>query len=459
MKLLVVLFVSAFLQPTGAVFAWDALEPGITHKISVEARDDNPSMGTETPTVLITYWVAYRLPANKEATDIIEKLAAKYPNDVRIEVYHRTRVLDTEEDGIAEIAREVFAQGGNKLFWRFHKKLVDTNTPHSLTIKDAMDLAVSMGISQASLERGLKIRNHGNSIKAGTMDALRFGIAPDSHNVAILVNRVLQYISRSTNVSHIENVVLSERKNAEAALERGIERKDLPVWIRRQARRQNRRIARSNHMLIWNDLLESEYGAAMPVERHAIAPRKAVSRGPDNAMVHVVVFMDPLNTVSKTIMETVESLIEQHDRDIRVDVRFLPGYGINRSVEFSRTIIGADMQGYAWAVMNKIIELRYGFRIPILQAVEETRGLDLQKLESDRDGPEAKKLLSEDIGLAHELGVYMAPAVFVNGVRIADIRQNRGAGLFLREAVKSELRPGLLGGFLESERRNSRGSD
>ena len=448
------LFVSPILLSIAE--ARGSLEPGVSHTVEVEPKQGNPILGAAEPMVIIHYWVSYRVAYNHEASRLLDKLLENHPNDVRVVVHHRSRGHDLEEDAIAEIAREVYIQGGKRLFWRFHKRLVNNPHPHTLKKEDAIKLAVSMGLSKNALERGVQRNSHSESITKSTFNAFRMGVYPGTSSVMFLINTTLVYIGRSTKLSYLERIVSGERARALKVLKDGMDIKDLPKWSWRAAlkkRRSTYRSYRNYQRSWWRSIQETQSGSRIPVERHRIPVEGVSSKGSPRAEVTVVLFADPLNTNTKVILDTLDTLMKNHDRKITLALRLLPGFGVNRGAELARTVLAAEKQGAAWIVLEKILQLRYGFRTAILKAGAKSKGLDLKKLEEDKESPEVKARLSEDVGLAYRLGVYKGPAVFINGIEVKDGNNSSTIRIMLRAILKSELQPGLLSKLVESEER------
>ena len=429
------------------------VEPGVTHRFSVEGGDNHPTLGASSPKVVLYYWVSYRLNYNKHTTKVLHKLVARHPEEAQVIVRFRSRGYE-EEDAIAQVAREVYAQGGDELFWRFHKKIVDTNRPYQLKKEDAIKTAVALGLSKASLERMLKLGIHEDAIQKDTVSGIEMSIFPTSHSVAVLVNTSLQYFSRSTKLSWLERTYKSEKKRTLKALARGVPQEKIKDWLWRKARQVNRSRYRYRYRYsynsVWLKLLNTEASKSTPVKRHPVTIGDAPVKGSPRATVTIVMFIDPMNTYSRYLVDSVDKLMAANENKLRVVLRFLPSIGYSRSAQLCRAVLAAKKWDKVWPVLEKAIQLRYGFHVRNLKKFATKHGLDLEAFQKHRDSMEIRKKLAKDIHVAHKLGVYAAPVAFVNGIRVQGVRTSAGAKLLLGSILKGEMQPGILSRLAKS---------
>ncbi|HVZ31095.1 MAG TPA: thioredoxin domain-containing protein [Polyangiaceae bacterium] len=84
---------------------------------------ENPVKGPENAKITIQEFSDFQCPFCGRAVPTIEEIMKAYPKDVK--VVWRNMPLSFHQDAplAAEAAREVFEQGGNKAFWKYHDKL------------------------------------------------------------------------------------------------------------------------------------------------------------------------------------------------------------------------------------------------------------------------------------------------------------------------------------------------
>lgn len=449
----VLLLVPSLAQETEAKHL---IEPGVTHRFSVEGGNKHPTLGATgapPPKVVLHYWVSYRLNYNKHTTKLLHKLVARHPEDVQVLVRFRSRGHE-EEDAIAQVAQEVYAQGGNDLFWKFHKKILDTNRPYQLKKEDAIKTAVALGLSKSSLERVLKLGLHEDAIQKDTVAGIEMSIFPNSRSVTVLINTSIQHFSRSTKLSSLERTYKAEKKKVRRALSRGVPQDKLKEWLWRKARRSNRRRYhyryRYSYNSVWLKLLNTEASKSTPVKRHPVIIGDAPVKGSTRATVTIVIFIDPMKTYSRHLVDSTNKLMAANENKVRVVLRFLPSIGYSRSAKICRAILAAKKWDKVWPVMEKAIQLRYGFHVRNLKKFAAKHGLDLEAFQKRRDSMEIRKKLAKDIQIAHKLGVYAAPVAFVNGIRVQGVRTSAGAKLLLGSILKGEMQPGILSRLAKS---------
>ena len=147
------------------------------------------------------------------------------------------------------------------------------------------------------------------------------------------------------------------------------------------------------------------------------------TRGPADAPITVVVFGEYLCPFCKKLMPTLDRLVEAYGDRVRIVWRHWivhPPAG-----EAALAAIAAGMQGRFWTfhalLFERQTELRVlyeGGTVPWSSEWAAEAGLDVERFERDRQGPEAAALLEEDKAEGQRVGAYGTPSPFVNGRKL-----------------------------------------
>jgi protein-disulfide isomerase len=449
--------VVAFGGPLRHARADHDIEPGMTHTISTDSVDRRPTMGASNALVTIRYWISYRSSYNAHATKLLEKLVAKHPGQIRVIAYLRSQ-SGVDADRVAAIAREIFIQGGNSLFWKFHKKISTVPRPYAVNADIAIATAKKLGIAPRTLQLALKRGMHEEQIYEDTLAALQVGINPSTSSVAGLFNTSLQYISSSTRLRWMERIFKAEKKKALAQLQKGLKRKALASWSLQKAyknarKRHSRHRRYRRRYTAWRKtlrVLESDSG---PLRRYSPPLDDVPIKGSPRAVLTLVLFLDPVDNNSSNVWHVIQRLMNRYKEKIRLAIRFLPRIGYSRSTKICRILLAAAAQKKFWPLTEMALKKRYNFRLHTIKSQRKKLGVDMSKLEMDMKSLAVKKRLAKDIRLAQKLGVFNSPTLFVNGLRLDNLSYNNAATILLNALVRKELRPGLLSRFFKKERK------
>jgi protein-disulfide isomerase len=84
---------------------------------------DNPFKGSENAKVVIQEFSDFQCPFCSRVNPTVEEVLKAYPKDVKVVWRNMPLPFHADAPLAAEAAHEVFVQGGNKAFWKYHDKL------------------------------------------------------------------------------------------------------------------------------------------------------------------------------------------------------------------------------------------------------------------------------------------------------------------------------------------------
>ena len=133
------------------------------HVYTVRTNPRAPSFGPANARVVIEHFSDYQCPFCQRVGPTVEQIRSRYGDRVRLVwrdyplPFHGNAML------AAEAAREVFAQRGNAVFWRFHDALFE-NQQH-LERADLERYARDVGVNLARFRRALDDHTHQAAIR------------------------------------------------------------------------------------------------------------------------------------------------------------------------------------------------------------------------------------------------------------------------------------------------------
>jgi len=143
------------------------------------------------------------------------------------------------------------------------------------------------------------------------------------------------------------------------------------------------------------------------------------SHGSSTAKVEIVEFFDPACDTCKEFYPMVKKLMADHPGKIRLYARYAPFH--NGSEPVVKMLAAAHKQGKFWETLEAVFAAQSSWapqhrpQASLVWNYIGNVGLDLKRLEQDMNTPEMDKIVQQDLGDAHKLGVKATPEFFVNG--------------------------------------------
>lgn len=141
-------------------------------------------------------------------------------------------------------------------------------------------------------------------------------------------------------------------------------------------------------------------------------------KGSDEALVTIVEFSDYACPFCKKAHETVESLLGQYGKRVRLAVfeKPLPFHKV--AAPAAKWAYAAGEQGKYWQARDMLFEHQKALGDEGLAALARELGLDAERLERDRNSAAAEKAVQAGLDLSDSLGVEGTPTFFINGRRV-----------------------------------------
>jgi len=164
----------------------------------------------------------------------------------------------------------------------------------------------------------------------------------------------------------------------------------------------------------------AEQAAQQALQNQAALIREgAPTFGKANAPVHIVEFFDPACDTCRQFYPLVKAMMTANPEKIRLTMRYAPFHAGSESVV--KVLDAALKQGKFEQALEALFVNREKWfvnesgHVDLTGPILETVGLDMARLQSDANAPEAAAAVARDLADAKIMNVTMTPEYFVNG--------------------------------------------
>ena len=155
-------------------------------------------------------------------------------------------------------------------------------------------------------------------------------------------------------------------------------------------------------------------------QNQAIVERQgAATKGPVDARVTIVEFLDPACGTCRDFLPYVEQLVSQYPGKVRVMVRYAPLHP--GSDQVVKMLEAAHQQGKFWPALKILFNNQDRWIVnhnsQPMRALNILNSLDIdqEKLAADMNRPEIAQIIQQDVQDGQALNVRATPEFFVNG--------------------------------------------
>ncbi len=147
------------------------------------------------------------------------------------------------------------------------------------------------------------------------------------------------------------------------------------------------------------------------------------TKGPDDASVYLVEFLDPECESCKAFHPSVKKILKQYPEDVKLVIRYTP---LHKNSKFAIAILeAARRQNKFWETLDVVFQSQPSWgnhknpRPELLwKYLSNVSGLDVEKVKKDVNDPSIQKVIEQDIKDGNRLKVRRTPTFFVNGKRL-----------------------------------------
>ena len=173
---------------------------------------------------------------------------------------------------------------------------------------------------------------------------------------------------------------------------------------------------------------------------HIIETDGRATRGPSDAPIQFIEFVDFQCERCKDLWEFLEKVQEVHQDQVQVVVRNQPLGSIHpMSMTAALAAEAARRQGKYWEMGTGLFKLQDSLSAATITALAKEIGLDIERFERDRLSPVLVMMITEDLDEGQRLGIDRTPVLYLNGRKLAD---KSWEGI-LQAVHREKLRQGL----------------
>jgi protein-disulfide isomerase len=174
-----------------------------------------------------------------------------------------------------------------------------------------------------------------------------------------------------------------------------------------------RYVARSVHAEKTRDQIERGLKKRFdPTQAAMIAIDGSPARGPENAPVTIVAFVDYTNGACQKLLPVLEKAQRDYEKFVRLAFKFRPK-DPGKSEDSARRALAAGAQNKFWEMSDKLLDNPY--EIELVTKYVKDLALDEKKFVHDLTSDAISDRLFKDKRTAENLGVTAIPMTFVNG--------------------------------------------
>lgn len=394
-----------------------------------------PIRGSASAELNVIYWAGFKNPTTAQVQKVLRQMLTRYRGKVRLQFMNKYRdgTYYKAERYAAAVAREAFAQGGDRLFWKFHDTVCKLPNMYSLTEAVAKRVARSVGMNMARLDQALNSDRHAKTIASERDLAVRFGVPSYNSSVVLLVGQELMYISSYTRWYYLDAVIKRNLKAVKALSASGLGPGQVRKKMLEAAKKRYRRWQRYGYRY-------RQPATPKFTKRHNVPVEHSPTQGPKTAWVTVVAFLDFSNYSCWSAWTYLIGVQKQYKKRLRLVFKAMPRRYYSYALGAARAAYAAHAQGKFWEMATILFQNRWRLYPSQLAGYAKLAGLDVSRFTKDARSPKMSQRVLKDMQLARKLGVTSTPSVFING---------RRSGSYWNQYVfdatlKKELKGGLL---------------
>ena len=374
--------------------------------VVVPVAGDDAVRGSRNAFVTIVLFTDYQCPFCGRLEPVLEQLRETYGEDIRIVLKNNPLPFHDHARLAAEVGQGVLALKGPEAFWRYHdmafrrQQLMGPDTIRTW--------AISAGADSRDIEDGLARKRWSEKIDRDQETAKRLGAngTPTS-----FINGV--ELSGAQPIDKFKEIIDAELKKAKDLASRGVGRDK--IYARLATLNFEEQKARPSKK---DDDDDVDKDAATVWK---VPVGNSPARGPNTALVTIVLFSEFQCPYCKRVEPTLEKLRTDYGDRLRIvwkdeplpfHPRAIPAAHLAR---FARSQKGDA--GF-WSVHDKLFDSQPKLEDADLEAVARAAGLDVGKAKLAIQNKQFAREIDADLALGDDMQASGTPHFFINGRRL-----------------------------------------
>jgi protein-disulfide isomerase len=376
-------------------------------RLRVPVTDSMPQRGPDDALVTIAMFSDFQCPFCGRVEPTLARIRETYGDRVRVVWRDNPLPFHDNARPAAEAAREAYAQGGDAKFWQMHDAMMEHQT--ELDRAHLEQYAQAAGLDMTRFRAALDGHTHAAGIDADMAAAAAVGARGTP---AFFING--RQLMGAQPFEQFQTVIDDEIHRAEAQVAHGTPRAQLYAALMRGASEHAPEEAAPTAPTKAPARAQPDPNAVYRVPVTDAQP----SRGPDDALVTMVVVSDFQCPFCSRVEPTVTQLIEQYGRDLRVVWRNNPlPFHQNAGPAAELALEAFEQQGDDgfWRMHATLFEHQSALARTDLEGYAQAQGLNMTAVRNALDNNTHQAAITADQDLARQLGASGTPSFFING--------------------------------------------
>lgn len=392
-------------------------DPQAVYKFPVA---DSPFLGPANAKVTIIEVSDYECPFCVRGNDTMKALLEQYPNDLRVVMKQNPLGFHKHAKGAAMAA---LAAGEQGKYWQMHEKLFESTKQKIQLTRERLDaLAKEIGLDMTRFAQALDSEKFADQIKQEQQLAISLGARGTP---AFFING--RKLSGARPIDQFKEIIDEELAKADALLAKGVAAENLYAEIIKDG-------AERPVLLPGAREPANPFMGIGPVKAVSV-PETSPAKGPADAKVTLVEFLDFECTHCANSAKDVSELLKLYPNDLKVVFRHQPLPFHKNAKSAAAASMAAHAQGQFWQMEAKLFENFKSLSEEKIEALAAEIGLDMPRFKKDWKSAEIERLVTADMEEGRRLGASGTPTFFINGRTLIGARPIGS----LREIIDEEI--------------------
>jgi protein-disulfide isomerase len=355
---------------------------------------DAPVRGGREPKVTIVVFSDFECPFCARVNPTLNQLLASHGQDVALVFRHNPLPFHPHAQQAAQAAEAARAQGK---FWEMHDTLFANQ--RQLARPDLDGYARRLGLDMTTFAAAMDGNRDKERIDRDVADAARFGA---QGTPSFFING--RPLTGAQPLETFQAAVDEAIKRADAALAAGVPRGQLYATLTRDGMDK----AAEPKPTPSDEPSDADV-------RYRVDVKGAPVRGPANALVTMVVFSDFQCPFCARVQPTLNTLMTEYGRDLRLVWRDQPLSFHEQAGPAALAARAAAAQGKFWEMHDRLFaDQAHLSRADFLRYAADL-GLDVKAFSAAMDAEATRRAIRADAAAARKLGARGTPTFFING--------------------------------------------
>jgi protein-disulfide isomerase len=368
------------------------------YKVPVSAA--NPQFGPSDAPITIVEFSDFECPFCGRVVPTIKQLEKDYGKKIRVVWKNQPLPFHQNAMPAATVAMEAFAQGKNDKFWAMHDKLFENRS--ALDQASLEKYAQELGLDVGKVKASLAGKTHESQIKADQDLAAQVGARGTP---SFFING--RPLRGAQPIDKFKELIDDELKRVDKLKAKGVPAASVYPTLMANAKAK----------------VEAPERPSQPAAEDKTVYKVPVSdkdpvKGPNDALVTMVIFSDFQCPFCSRVEPTVTALLNKYGNDLRVVWKNNPlpfHQDAGPAAELAMEAFNSGGSKKFWEAHDLLFQNQRALGRSELEGYGKTLGLNAKKVTAALDNAPHKAKIEEDQNLARSLGASGTPSFFING--------------------------------------------